>query len=141
MKRGVVISYTGHVTPVAIVEENELTLIQNYVGGYFEVIQHDVPNLTVFADEDGKRKNRPYNTLATSLFGRYLAPDLILGDVLVMGGVDEYGETQGLTPEQTDIFLSPDGEGILNGLIGIDDAARFEAGMDFVEDRFGGEQP
>lgn len=125
MKRAVLIRPDGSVEPIMVDDRSsmgELGQLQLTVGGYLEPIRHNVPNLTAFCDEDGSQKKLQPNRLATAIFGESLlnySPwprRAILGNVLVLGRTDDDGETHGLTPEQADIFLSPSGEEILNGL-------------------------
>lgn len=122
MKRAVLIRPDGSVFPVAIQKPNELEQLQHYVGGYIEALPHSLnrwPNFTVFMDEDGRDKRLPRNELASAVFlPAHMQIGSIVGNVLVMGPVVD-GETQGLTVEQADIFLSPEGEDILNGLVAL----------------------
>ena len=134
-KRAVLIEPDGSVKMAWITDSphtSELKQTQHFVGGYIEAVRHNQPNMTAFCDEDGQAKNLPYNMLASSFFNTH-----IVGNVLVLGPTDSSGDTSGLTPDQTRIFLTPEGEATLNELIQSND----ESGMDFVEDAFGGELP
>lgn len=148
MKRAVLIKPGGYVEPVmlgVIVNTHggdkvvsELTQMQNAVGGYLQEVGHSHPNLVAYMDEDGIRKGLAPNELASAIFfsgGDQRLP--ILGNVLVLGRLREDGEVEGLTVEQANIFLSPEGEDILNALVEADD----EQGLDHMEDAFGGELP
>jgi hypothetical protein len=59
--------------------------VQQLVGGYVQVIRMD-DNKLLLCDEDGKSKDKPYNTTATRM-ARYQyhikASDFIVGDVLL----------------------------------------------------------
>lgn len=116
MKRAILITTQNETLPMALSDtlREEVAEIQEAIGGYLEAIRHDLPNLTAFCDDDGKRKNRPLNRLATALFGS--PNDPIVGNVVVMGPVNDDGDTEGLTVEQIDIFLS-DNNDLLNRLI------------------------
>lgn len=119
MKRAVVIEPDGSVRPLIISDflDTGIRQLQDAVGGTFQIIPHNQPNLSAFCDEDGKQKEKEPNMLASFIFGQLLDPtDLIVGTVVVMGPVGPNGDTLGLTPEQADIFLSPSGEEIINQL-------------------------
>ena len=141
MKRAVLIHPGGQVQPVAIPGEfvSELSLCQEYVGGYITPWPN-TPNFTVFVDEDGLVKGLAPNHLATSIFGTNQGTPIV-GNALVLGPVDEEGDTLGLSVEQAAIFISPEGEDIINALAQLNQEKNDEQGMDFVEDAFGGELP
>jgi hypothetical protein len=75
-------------------------LIQEVVGGDFEVIQPTDMDMTLFVNEDGKRLGMNANWLATRLAHSRLRPgDFITGPVLVTGSADDEGDVQPLTPQ------------------------------------------
>lgn len=120
MRRAVLIRPGGKVEPVMV--GDDYRSLQEILGGIFQVIPVNIPNLSFFCceepwllDEDSQQLNELANDICSYRWepARYA----IIGPVLVMGGVDANGTTMGLTPEQADIFLSPKGEAILNALI------------------------
>lgn len=64
--------HNGNVKLVAI-NAHDLNAMQNMVGGYFEEIRlhalKDADDLRLWADEEGRLKNRPLNLAGTSLAG------------------------------------------------------------------------
>lgn len=116
MKRAIVIAPSNFVNPLPIPDgpHAELSVLQAAVGGYLELVPHSIPNFTVFCDEHGKMKKKKYNELATTIFGP--PGDMIVGPIVVLGPVDEDGDTLGLTDKQVAIFLSPSGRDILTAL-------------------------
>lgn len=74
------------------------------VGGYFEVIRLPINAIDLWIDEEGKYKGYASNEWATAaaFHGKAgLEPwDFIMGNVVATGGVDEVGNTLGLTDEQ-----------------------------------------
>jgi hypothetical protein len=122
VKRAVLIRPGGNTEPLMIHEPTELEQLQAAVGGYIQMVPTSI-NLTAFCNEDGKSKGLPYNDLAQAVFGGLLTPyDHLVGNVVVMGPVDEEGETLGLTPAQVDIFLT-DKDDLLNKLIQVRNSA------------------
>lgn len=92
----------GTITRVPIESaENIPQLLREGVGGWLEL----VPNKTefdLFIDEEGKLKQKPYNSLLTKFVQGCLMPDdYIVGDGIIAAH-DEEGETLGLTDEQCD---------------------------------------
>ena len=94
-KLGVVIKADGTLERLDLSEsEQELKSLQNAVGGYVQVIELE-DDFTMWANEEGKLLNLPVNEIATVIwevrFG--LDTDIICGDVVFTGGMDEDGET------------------------------------------------
>jgi hypothetical protein len=94
-KLGVVIKADGTLERLDLSEsEQELKSLQNAVGGYVQVIELK-DDFTMWVNEEGKLLNLPVNEIATVIwevrFG--LDTDIICGDVVFTGGMDEDGET------------------------------------------------
>jgi hypothetical protein len=94
-KLGVVIKAEGTLERLDLSEsEQELKSLQNAVGGYVQVIELE-DDFTMWVNEEGKLLNLPVNEIATVIwevrFG--LDTDIICGDVVFTGGMDEDGET------------------------------------------------
>lgn len=91
------------------VETINLAYLQKQVGGYIEVIDvnaEDEPELSMYLNEEGKLAGLPYNARASYLAQDSIMPfDVIVGDVVMTGGVDEEGESTGLTEEQVATLL------------------------------------
>ncbi|WP_367404010.1 DUF3846 domain-containing protein [Kocuria marina] len=81
-----------------------LNALQTTVGGYVEVVTLTRLGADMYLNEEGKVMSLPVNERATWLaraLGAHLIPgDCIAGDVLILGGPDEDGDNQGLTPLQ-----------------------------------------
>lgn len=71
-------------------------MLKSAVGGWIECVSLD-KDLDMWVNEEGKLLGLPVNEIAThcweSVYGR---TDIIVGDVIFTGGVDEDGETLGL---------------------------------------------
>ena len=94
-KLGVVIKADGTLERLDLSEsEQELKSLQNAVGGYVQVIELE-DDFTMWVNEEGKLLNLPVNEIATVIwevrFG--IGTDIICGDVVFTGGMDEDGET------------------------------------------------
>ena len=82
--------------------EGSLQVLQSGVGGWIEQVTI-TPELTMFVNEEGKMEfpaivNAYANAMFAKRFGAGI--DTIVGDVVLTGGMDDEGETVGLTDEQ-----------------------------------------
>jgi hypothetical protein len=90
-------------------ELDRLQWLKDGIGGgylelvpYFKSIRHadTMRNCVAFCDEDGKRKNLPYNAIATGwwdisirrIAGCSCWPDYLVGDIAVVFGDKEFME-------------------------------------------------
>lgn len=74
-------------------------LLSDSVGGMIECISLS-DKIDMWINEEGKVYNHDYNPLATLIFAhKFGSIDIIVGDVILTGGVDEEGETLGLSDE------------------------------------------
>jgi hypothetical protein len=94
-KLGVVIKTDGTLERLDLsVAEQELKSLQNAVGGYVQVIELE-EDFTMWVNEEGKLLGLEENKIATVIwevrFG--IDTDIICGDVVFTGGMDEDGET------------------------------------------------
>lgn len=84
------------------------TQINDIVGGYFECITLRTPQgeFHMWVNESGKLFNLPINENADKIYHDYLASShTIVGNAVITGGVNKYGNTLGLTQEQVNLFL------------------------------------
>jgi hypothetical protein len=91
-KKAILIRSSGQVEDIEVTTLEDL---QKAVGGFIQ----DIPlgqTANMLMNEDGKGENLPTNGLATSLCQVTLAgladDDYVVGDVLVLGRVDDEGE-------------------------------------------------
>jgi hypothetical protein len=87
----------GVAVEVEIAEEGQrLKQLQEAVGGWIEAVDLS-PTLTMWCNEEGKLNGLPFNPLATDLWEESFGKtDLIKGNVIFTGGVDDEGSTLGL---------------------------------------------
>ena len=85
-----------------------LESLQTTVGGYVEVAHLEQMGLDMYLNEEGKLSGQPFNKRATvvafNLHWRHAQGDYIAGDVMVLGGPDDAGDNQGLTPGQVKLM-------------------------------------
>lgn len=88
-------------TPIA----SSYTVLSGAVGGMIEAV--DIRGFGMYVNEEGKIYGLPENKIATDLFDQTygVGRDIIVGDVVITGGVDDEGEEVGLTPEQVENLL------------------------------------
>lgn len=84
--RGLKISHDGIITIVPI---ESLDDMQAVVGGYIETVE--LHQAVMCVNEEGLIMKLPVNRLASSMAGH-----LIVGNVLILGPVDEYDEFTGV---------------------------------------------
>ncbi len=92
----------GVAVEVEISEEGQrLKQLQEAVGGWVEAVDLS-PTLTMWCNEEGKLIGLPLNSLATDLWEESFGKtDLIKGNVIFTGGVDDEGSTLGLDEATT----------------------------------------
>ena len=74
---------------------DSLEILQARVGGWIEAAPIADRRLTMYCDEEGKLKRRPVNIVATELL-EPSNPDVIVGDVVIVGAPDQEGYDQSL---------------------------------------------
>lgn len=80
--------------------ENELSVLQDIVGGYIQYVDLSQDGLTMIVNEEGKIYDLEYNLGATLLYdATHMGHDMILGDVIILR--DKDGENTDL--EDADI--------------------------------------
>lgn len=105
MKNALVIGVDKNVEIVDLdAPEGSLKVLQKAVGGWIEAV--DISDtLTMWCNEEGKLLGMPTNAFATKLSAEVIQTnDWIAGDVVLTGGVDDEGDTVGLTEEQLATF-------------------------------------
>jgi hypothetical protein len=84
--------------------EGSLKVLQGAVGGWIEAVDIS-ETLTLWCNEEGKLLGMPANPFATKLSSEAIqTSDWIAGNAVLTGGVDDEGDTLGLTEEQVETF-------------------------------------
>lgn len=82
-------------------------VLRDAVGGYIEAV--DITDrLTMWVNEEGKLTESPIrNTVGQMYFDKAFGAgrDTIVGDIIFTGGVDDEGDTIGLTEDQVKSIL------------------------------------
>lgn len=80
--------------------------ISKGVGGWIELVQLPKLNVDMWVNEEGKLKGLGYNFFGTILWEmQYGLTEMIVGDIVLTGGVDDEGDTLGLSEETLQKFL------------------------------------
>lgn len=105
MKNALVIGFDESLEVVDLDSpEGSLEVLQNAVDGWVQAVDIN-ERLTMWMNEEGKLDGLPFNGIATGLFqARFGKIDIIMGNAVLTGGVDDEGETIGLTEEQVAQF-------------------------------------
>jgi hypothetical protein len=94
------IKTTGQVKVVSFENDTCYKTLSDGVGGLIECVALS-ERMDLWCNEEGKNTGLPLNQLATRLFqeahGRI---DYIAGDAVITGGIDDDGNSLGLTDEQ-----------------------------------------
>lgn len=103
MRNAVVIGFDTDLSVVDLdAPEGALAVLQDAVDGYVQAIDL-TPTMTMWCNEEGKLDGLPNNAIATAIFQeKFGAVDIIVGNAVITGGVDDEGETIGLTAEQVE---------------------------------------
>jgi hypothetical protein len=100
-KQALVIKATNEIEIINFTNETSYEVISGAVGGYIEAITFE-PTITMWGNEEAKLNKLPYNHKATSLWRFYFGnTDLIAGDVVITGGADSEGDSNGLSMADT----------------------------------------
>lgn len=110
MSKSIVIDSIGN---IRIKNLDDLKSLQNVVGGYIEHISFPFKKncaLSGFINEEGKILNLPVNRIASLLWMKSnnwdKLYDVLCGDVIITGCVDDEGDTKDITDEQlNDVML------------------------------------
>lgn len=100
------------------IDSSDTEKTREYIGGWLEQVPSG-PNITIFCDEEGKLKQSPPNNLAT-VFWRNTSrsavpfPDILVGNVLVFGPVDDEGNLTSIENVKLD-YIDYLIKGICNG--------------------------
>ena len=92
---------------VEIVEFDELnsyaTIKEATGGGWIDCVRIPLLGVDVWIDDEGKLVENPkLNAFGTALwFLQYGMNDVVVGDIIVTGGIDEEGNTLGMTREKS----------------------------------------
>jgi hypothetical protein len=103
MKTAVLVPANGMIQVANIDDSQELKQLQSLVGGMIEAVTMQNGD-TMWVNEEGKLLGLPINSVATqwlliSRIGTGFDADIICGDVVLMGAVDEDGDVQSASPE------------------------------------------
>ena len=97
--------------PIKVVEfdRSDYTNIQKFVGGLFQVL--DIPNASIWINEEGKLIGLPFNLRASNLLylyrSEFIGNDALVGDALVLGQADNEGNTLSVPDKFVDLLLNP----------------------------------
>jgi hypothetical protein len=110
--KGIVVRDNGTIEQVDVAHEWEA--IVDLIGGFMEIIRNGpgvlaTPGIVMVVDEEGLLKRRPYNVVASYLYGEALHGQPIVGDVLIIG--------EGMGPEGADFCDLPDPDSTLAALL------------------------
>lgn len=108
-KQVLVISFTGTLNTAELPENQELSFLQEQVGGYVQVIDlvGELEGVSLWVNEEGKMYGLPINEVATYLWEKSFGKtDVIVGNAVLTGGSDDAGETMPLTDEQVEMITN-----------------------------------
>lgn len=83
--------------------EGSLKVLQSAVEGWVQAIDLR-EDLTMWLNEEGKLEGKPVNMMASRFFNDVFGAghDIMVGNAIFTGGVDNEGDTIGLTDEQAE---------------------------------------
>lgn len=100
MSKALIVRTTGAVEVKDLVVGDSYNLISGAVGGWIECVSLPTLGVDMWVNEEGKLIGLPVNTAGTALWeSEYGRTDIIVGDIIITGGVDDEGDTLGLTEE------------------------------------------
>ena len=96
----------GEISRFAI-QEDELEVLQGIVGGWVQCVTLR-PDLSLWCNDEGKLLQLPPNPLAQAVWDKHFGEgtDVIVGNVVLLGGSDDDGETLGIAPDLAGSIVS-----------------------------------
>jgi hypothetical protein len=79
--------------------DGSLEAMQSIVEGLIQPLDL-APDLTLWVNEEGLLLSKPLNTIATDMAHAYNMESFLVGTAFLTGGVNEEGETMGLSLER-----------------------------------------
>lgn len=90
-------------------EEGDIVAMQGFVGGYFEAMDLDEPDATMWCNEEALLMNAPVNRMATLMLWvhnqAHRGHTTIRGDVLITGRLDEDRELDDIPQELLELMF------------------------------------
>jgi hypothetical protein len=102
MRKAIVIGFDESLEVIDLdAPEGSLKVLQSAVDGWVQAIDLTAKE-TMWMNEEGKLDGLPPNSIATSIWREIFkgSPDYVAGNAVITGGVDDEGETIGLTEER-----------------------------------------
>jgi hypothetical protein len=107
MEKAVIIKTDGTKEVVEFEIGESYDLLSKSVEGWIECVSLISRNADMWVNEEGKLNGLPVNTHATALWvEEFGMTDIIVGNIIITGGVDNEGETLGLSDEQVSNFMN-----------------------------------
>lgn len=106
MKKALQITNSGLITVLDLSTGDSLYKLQTAVGGWVQAIDL-ASDLSMWCNEEGKMMGLPHNPFAQYFWDRVFGSetDYIVGDIVLTGGTDKFGDTLGLTDKQQEWIL------------------------------------
>lgn len=101
MEKGIQVTTDGQINILEFEkDESSYKVLSGAVGGYIERVSFE-RDLCMYINEEGKYNGSQFNPLAQKVWERYFGrTDMMMGNVIFVGGVDSEGWDEGLSPEQ-----------------------------------------
>lgn len=107
MRKAIVIGFDTELSVIDLdAPEGSLKVLQDAVDGWVQAVDLTAKE-TMWMNEEGKLEGLPFNPIATSIWREIFkgSPDYIAGNAVITGGVDDEGETLGLSDERIEKYL------------------------------------
>ena len=88
MTKAILITTENEISRVELPETNSLSILQQHVGGYIDAVRGE--DIVGYVNDEGLLIGLDINAGASMLFGR-----LLVGNVVIVGGLNERGEYDG----------------------------------------------
>lgn len=101
MEKGIQVTTDGQINVLEFEKApSSYKVISGAVGGYIERVSFE-EDLAMYVNEEGKFNGSQANPLAQKVWERYYGhTDMMMGNVIFVGGIDNEGWDEGLSPEQ-----------------------------------------
>jgi len=107
MEKGIQVTTDGQTTIIEFEKDpSAYKVLSGAVGGFIERVSLE-EDFVMYLNEEGKFNGSEHNPHAQKVWDRYFGgTDMIMGNVIFVGGVDSEGWDEGLPPEHAGALIA-----------------------------------
>jgi len=98
MSKAILVKSDMQLSVIDFDESNSYEIIKEAVGGWIDCVRLPDYHCDMWINDEGKLEGLPANPIGSVLYST-LGGDWIAGDIIITGGIDDEGNTIGLSDE------------------------------------------